>query len=147
MDEPLWPVVRESARRFLRLQHLRIQIPKEYMSEFHKTVLHMADMQPSRTEFPTASLSEKGSIILSLHESEEELEGTVVYIGQDEPDQGVCWIKSDPQEGWNLLLEASRELLKAGYPGCLGCGGPNAEIPWNEKDSRTRIKKDLEKVE
>lgn len=29
-------------------------------------------------------------------------------------------------------------LLEAGYPGCLGCGGPGLEDPWDEEAWRSR---------
>ena len=116
------------------------------MNEFHELVLFMADMQPSRTVFPGAYICKENYIRLALNVPEEELEGAVVQIGLKEPEVGVCWIKSEARKGWDLLVESTQELLKAGYPGCLGCGGPNSETPWDEYKSRTRIAQELKKA-
>ena len=41
------------------------------------------------------------------------------------------------EDGRNFV--ACRELLEAGYPGCIGCGGPNSELPWNEVKNRANL--------
>jgi len=30
------------------------------------------------------------------------------------------------------VLGMAHDLVDAGYPGCLGCGGPGLEEPWDE---------------
>ncbi|MBT61072.1 MAG: hypothetical protein CMA63_05930 [Euryarchaeota archaeon] len=99
----------------------------------------MADSQPSRTVFPSVTYGGNATVQLILLSPEESLSGTVVFIGMKEPKKNTCWIKKDVVEGWKLLMETTHELLKAGYPGCLGCGGPHSELPWDEEKSRQRI--------
>ena len=61
-------------------------------------------------------------------EPEIDLTDTIVVIGMIEPDEKVCWIESEIIQGWKWLLESCQDLLEAGYPGCVGCGGPNSII-------------------
>ena len=39
------------------------------------------------------------------------------------------------------ILEIIRELIDAGYPGCVGCGGPGSEEVWDEIQNREYIMK------
>ena len=66
-------------------------------------------------------------------------ESLVAYIGLTEPEINVRWVKMNIDEGWGEILIACRELLEAGYPGCIGCGGPNSELPWNEAKNRANL--------
>ena len=45
---------------------------------------------------------------------------------------------------WDAIIEACLDLLEAGYPGCLGCGGPGSELEWNEKEHRIHLHSLLE---
>lgn len=38
----------------------------------------------------------------------------------------------DLQTGFDILIEEVIALASAGYPACAGCGGSDAETPWNE---------------
>jgi hypothetical protein len=67
-------------------------------------------------------------------------DGKLIIIGKEEPARDVCWIESDKIQGWNWLMESCHDLLSAGYPGCIGCGGPNSEAEWNEDEFRTKRK-------
>ena len=44
-----------------------------------------------------------------------------------------------PSPAWEAVSKVSDELLRAGYPGCLGCGGPHAEGDWDEVASRRNM--------
>ena len=44
-------------------------------------------------------------------------------------------------EKWDALENMIRELIIAGYPGCVGCGGPGAEEVWDEVENRRYILK------
>tara|TARA_B100001750_G_scaffold135843_1_gene108083 strand:+ start:51 stop:461 length:411 start_codon:yes stop_codon:yes gene_type:complete len=49
------------------------------------------------------------------------------------------WIPGDITEMWARYLRTMLELARAGYPGCVGCAGPAAEIAWDEVASRSRL--------
>ena len=57
-------------------------------------------------------------------------------IGGDEPPENVCWV---PNATWGDFKSQVLELLEAGYPGCVGCGGPGAEGEWNEQARRIKM--------
>ena len=136
IDDPMWPAVREAARRILRLEALTICAPLECIPQLDALILRMGDAQPSRLTFPMVKPHEQRSIDVSLLAPEDDLRGHVVRLGQHEPEPNTCWIPMDVTESWTVVLEACIELLAAGYPGCIGCGGPNSERPWNEQKSR-----------
>ena len=60
-------------------------------------------------------------------------------IGGREPTDDVIWIPGDIPDIWGRYLNVMLELAIAGYPGCVGCAGPAAEIPWDESLSRRRL--------
>ena len=45
----------------------------------------------------------------------------------------------DVDELWSRFLRVLVDLANAGYPGCVGCAGPAAELPWDEMQSRRRL--------
>jgi len=140
MDNDLWPVVRESARRVLRLENISIKLPQKLKSSFQKLCEEISQHIPSRLIFPEVEFGDFESIEIKLLEPEIDLTEVIVVIGMIEPDENICWIESDIIQGWTWLLESCNDLLEAGYPGCLGCGGPNSEEPWNELDYRSKRK-------
>ena len=60
----------------------------------------------------------------------------LAQIGGREPSIEVCWV---PDCGWDDFSEQILDLLEAGYPGCIGCGGPGAEEEWNEDVRRDQF--------
>jgi len=64
----------------------------------------------------------------------------IAHIGMEEPEPDVRWIKMPVHDGWKEVVSACRDLHEAGYPGCIGCGGPNSELPWDETKSRSGLK-------
>ena len=46
----------------------------------------------------------------------------------------ICWV---PTPILVSLKEQVLDLLAAGYPGCIGCGGPGSEEEWNESLRRS----------
>lgn len=132
----MWPAVREAARRLLREDSLIIRTPARFVKEIDRLVLMMGDAQPSRLSFPFLIEAEIPSIDL-----EQEKDGTtkprhIVRLGPEEPAIDVCWIPLETDDAWAAIFDACEDLLEAGYPGCVGCGGPNSELPWDEAKSR-----------
>ena len=139
IDDPLWLVTRETARYMLREAGLHLTVPAKYEQDMEALVLEMSDYQPAKTEFPTFSRSEKNEVSVFHIDEDTKTKICVAYIGLLEPDENVRWVKATVEDGWMNVLNACKELHEAGYPGCVGCGGPNAELPWNEAASRKTL--------
>ena len=133
ITDPQWPALREAARRILRLKEIRIIIPTEYHSITNEMILALGEKQPARLTFP--QITEEPGIAVEMLTQEEELNGIIMQISHNEPDSDILWIKGD-NILWLDIIDACEELLSAGYPGCVGCGGPNSEQKWNESNQR-----------
>ena len=60
----------------------------------------------------------------------------LAQIGGIKPEIEVCWV---PESNFSDFEEQVLDLLEAGYPGCIGCGGPGSEGEWNEVLRRAEI--------
>ena len=136
IQDPMWPAVREVARRILREDSLVIQAGESYMQELDSLILAMGDAQPARLAFPTIQLTQSSMIEITQQHPTSLQAVHLARLGIEEPEPDVCWIPLDTNKAWNCVLEACHELLAAGYPGCVGCGGPNSEEEWDEAKSR-----------
>jgi len=133
ITDPQWPALREASRRILRLQEIRINIPKRFHSKTNEMILGLGERQPSRLSFPIVMESE--IISVEMVTAEEELSGKIIQISQSEPKPDILWIRGDA-DLWLDILNSCEDLLSAGYPGCIGCGGPNSEQKWDEFNHR-----------
>ena len=145
MDNDLWPVVRESARRILKLEHILIKLPHELSFDYKFLCDEISNNIPSRLTFPEVQYGDYEKIEVKLTKPELDYDEILIEIGLDEPDENICWIESDLNQGWKWLLESCSDLLSAGYPGCIGCGGPNSEEPWEEVINRSTRRYSQEK--
>jgi len=136
MDNDLWPVVRESARRILRLEKILFKTPSKYLEDFRNLCEKISDKIPSRLVFPDIEIIETNDIEVYHRNNNTGRFDNIIHIGKSEPDIDVCWIEFDLDQGWKWLMETCFELLDAGYPGCIGCGGPNSERNWDEEKFR-----------
>ena len=70
-------------------------------------------------------------------------EGLLARLGGDEPGLEACWIPdpSDLDFLWVRFTRLVNSLLEAGYPGCEGCAGPEADEPWDERARRGAFSK------
>ena len=133
ITDPRWPAVREASRRILRLQQIRIMLPQKFHSMTNKMIVQLGKNQPSRITFP--KLVECDKISIEMEIEEEEFSGTIVQVSHKEPDLETVWIRGG-DDLWLDILNACEDLLFAGYPGCIGCGGPNSEKKWDETEHR-----------
>lgn len=138
IEDPMWPAVREIARRILREENLTIHAPQSFHARLDGLVLALGDAQPSRTIFPTVTAHDAPLIDIISEGSDEFDDGLIGRMGAIKPTNGVCWVPLEVNDAWNSVIEACGELLAAGYPGCLGCGGPNSEAAWDEQLSREK---------
>ena len=120
MSDPRWPCLREAARRFLREDGCTLSVPEGLEKDAWAIVQMIADHVPSKLDLPKVVNGELAIIGLA-------------QIGGLEPPLDICWV---PNCGWSEFSEQVVDLLKAGYPGCIGCGGPGAEEEWNEEVRR-----------
>ena len=125
--------LREAARRLLRCQGGTLYIPRKWISDAEGLVLKVSDLVPSKIVAP------KIESVSGEHISYTNDEDLNFHIGIDEPDLSYCWIKADMSETghcWDDFSLMVIKLASAGYPGCVGCGGPGSEGPWDEKTAR-----------
>ncbi len=139
IDDPLWPVVRETSRQLLRSTQIHLDIPPEFQKDIEAILLEISDYQPAKTQFPTFSTSMRNDVCMYERDEKNGNLQLIAYIGSEEPEPDVRWIKMPVHDGWKEVVLSCRELHEAGYPGCIGCGGPNSELPWEEHKSRSRL--------
>ena len=120
MSDPRWPSLREAARRFLREDGCTLSVPEGLEKDAWEIVQMIADHVPSKLDLPKVVNGELAIVGLA-------------QIGGLEPPLEICWV---PNCGWSEFSEQGLDLLEAGYPGCIGCGGPGAEEEWNEEVRR-----------
>lgn len=123
MSDPRWPSLREAARRLLREDGCTLVVPSQNMKEAWEIVQLIADHVPSKTELPTVI---EGQLSIS----------GLAQLGGEEPSLDICWV---PNCTWDDFTEQVIFLLQAGYPGCVGCGGTDAESGWNEAVRRSQF--------
>ena len=135
ISDPRWPAVRELARIILRTEELVVNGPEWLESHIVNLGLRLADVQPARTTFPTFVANTVGEIQLVDPASSKIL----AQCSLEQPEPTTVWLPMSPSPAWEAVSKVSDDLLRAGYPGCLGCGGPHAEGDWDEVASRRNI--------
>ena len=135
ITDPRWPAVREFARILLRTEGLVVSGPTWLEALLHALNIRLGDVQPSRTNFLEFTPMNDGSIELNLpHKS-----STLAVCSEGEPPLETVWVPMDVESGWQAIAAVIGDLLDAGYPGCLGCGGPHTEDDWDEYASRKKM--------
>ena len=117
--------IRELARRTLRSRGVIIRLPDNIKRE-ENLAIQLSDLSPS--------------LYFGIEYKSHNLETIVVtnigqgggVIGLEAPDESEVWVPIDMQTGLDLLSTEIIALASAGYPACAGCGGPDAETPWDE---------------
>ena len=117
--------IRELARRTLRSRGVIIRLPDNIKRE-ENLAIQLSDLSPS--------------LYFGIEYKYHNLETIVVtnigqgggVIGLEAPDESEVWVPIDMQTGLDLLSKEIIALASAGYPACAGCGGPDAETPWDE---------------
>ncbi len=124
----------EAARRLLRSDGGTLTIPETLFDSANRLILSISDKLPSMINEP---MIETSSIEDGIYfSSEGELGFAIANI---EPEIGVCWINigdESIEKIWSELLDIIDGLANAGYPGCVGCGGPGSQEIWDEVGAR-----------
>lgn len=132
ISDPRWPAVRELARIVLRTEDLVVEGPDWLQASVEDLSIRLSDVQPARTMFPQFVLGNPDAIAMIVPET-----GAVLgRCSLDEPGTETVWLFMEPSEAWAAISTITDDLLRAGYPGCLGCGGPHTEGMWDERSSR-----------
>ena len=118
-----WPSLREAARRFLREDGCTLSVPQEYEDRAWDLVQKISDKVPAKLDLPDVAIGELSVVGLA-------------QIGGMMPEIDICWV---PDSNFTDFEEQVLDLLEAGYPGCIGCGGPGSEGEWNESLRRAEI--------
>ncbi len=132
ISDTRWPAVRELARILLRTDELTVQGPVWLEQSVQNLALRLADVQPARTRFPQVNPGDQDAISMIVPETSDVLG----RCSLDEPGTETVWLLMEPTEAWAAISTITDDLLRAGYPGCLGCGGPYTEGAWDERASR-----------
>ena len=137
MDEKT-PCIAEAARRLLRTEGSTLEVTPSLSNSANELALHISDSLPSLLREPDVS-SEVDWTFVCI-----KMDGALIArIGGYEPSLDACWIP-DTGEGvenlWARFIQNVSDLLIAGYPGCVGWGGPGSEGTWDETASRARTR-------
>ena len=137
MNHPLWPVVREAARRIVRLENLTIHADEKFEHSINQLSNKISDHIPQRTNFPKHVLSKEDSI--QIYENTEGINKLIIEISMIEPDIDICWVQMSEEAGFTAIIESCLQLLEAGYPGCIGCDDTIQEGRWDERKFRDSL--------
>ena len=118
--------LRELARRILRSRGVIIRHPVEVEIPSELS-LEISDLAPALHFGLESKVHSNTEIVVSL------IGEDGGSIGMKVPDISQVWIPMEVNVGFSKLFEQVLKLAAAGYPGCVGCGGPDAEEMWDEK--------------
>ena len=137
MNHPLWPVVREAARRIVRLENLEIYAPNEFRESINELSSKISDHIPQRAIFPKHVEDKENNI--KIYDCSKKVPKLIIEVSLVEPDMDVCWVKMTAEGGFTAIIDSCLQLLEAGYPGCIGCDDSIQEGRWNEKKFRNSL--------
>lgn len=137
MNHPLWPVVREAARRIVRLENLEIYAPKEFRESINELSSKISDHIPQRANFPKHVVDKENNI--KIYDCCKKVPKLIIEVGLVEPEMDVCWVKMTAEVGFTAIIDSCLKLLEAGYPGCIGCDDSIQEGRWDEKKFRNSL--------
>ena len=129
---PHWLALREAARRWLKGTNIHISTPIAYSKDLINFIPLLTDVNPRYLGNEKITVIEIDELIIHINND------LSIKIGGKEPLLSTCWINS---RFINQMIEKLKLLLldlaSAGYPGCSGCGGADAEN-WDEQNSRKK---------
>ena len=127
--------ISELARRTLRSNGLVVHTRNPASLGINGFSLTISDLAAGLVLGVASENSDSEGIEIEL----QDLPGGI--IAASEPaDMRVVWIPGDCLPIWNRFKDTVLGLAAAGYPGCVGCAGPAAELPWDEEASRQRLR-------
>ena len=129
---PLQMAMREWARRFLKHTKISTESPPFIADKILATHQYYNEKVPSQF----SELTQNNHIHNSIQLYHNDI--LIGQLGGEVPDSllSVFIPTSNLQQLWDDIELIIRELILAGYPGCIGCGGPGSEEIWDEAISR-----------
>ena len=125
-----YAAISELARRILRSSGVNIVHNGILSSEIKELSHKLSDSAPKIIFGIKSKIIDTEDVFFEIEGSEN---GIISVSPPNSLD--VVWVEKN-EETWNNLTIKIIELGSAGYPGCIGCAGPAADEPWNEKRSR-----------
>jgi hypothetical protein len=127
-DLALW----EICRRVLKSEKLNFIIDDNLEVNIQDFNNKISDLAPTVLLDVTKTKSTNSNEII-IENNEE----TIGIISKKEPKRlEIIWIQNSPKIFWTDFEMRIIKLVEAGYPGCIGCGGPGSEEEWNEQQNR-----------
>jgi len=127
--------ISELARRTLRSGGVTVRTKDAGRLSVESLSVLISDLAPSVISGADAVESDEEGIEIVLDGEPGGL------IGGPEPRTLECvWIPGVPDDLWRKYRNSVLDLAAAGYPGCIGCAGPAAELPWDEEGSRVILR-------
>ena len=127
--------ISELARRALRSKGMVIRHHNPAALDIDNLSVKITDLAPGVLLGVVGEISNSKGIVIDVMNSP----GGV--LSNEEPeDNKAVWIPGDCTSIWNRFTDTVLTLAAAGYPGCVGCAGPAAEVPWDEEVSRQRLR-------
>ena len=137
MDEKT-PCIAEAARRLLKTEGCTLEVTPSLSRSANELALHISDSLPSLIREPDISSEVDWTFVCIKADGH-----LIARLGGHEPSLDACWIPNTG-EGienlWTRFIQNLSDLMIAGYPGCVGCGGPGSEGVWDETASRARTR-------
>ena len=127
-DLALW----EICRRVLKSEKLNFIIDDKLEVNIQELNNKISDLAPTVLLDITKTKSRNLNEIII--ESNEEIIGIISKKEAERLD--IIWIQNSPTLFWIDFEMRIIKLVEAGYPGCIGCGGPGSEEVWNEQQNR-----------
>ncbi len=127
--DPAVQAIYEAARRLLGGSETSILLPIRFSEDAEMLRTYMMEHLPKRVTDLVVNHHDIASIVI--------LNGgdMTAQIGGSEPPPHAVWSPINIDSGWGLMIDACKDLLSSGYPGCRDCTGMSAE-PWNEIENR-----------
>ncbi len=132
-DDVRWPAAREAARRILRTARIVIVVVEEDLECAHQLVRAISEANPAQVNLPEVRMDATPVI--------KDLDGEVPLVAwgaSGDPRAVLFQSEGVLSVSFEDVAAMAHTLIEAGYPGCLGCGGPGLEDPWDEETWRRR---------
>ena len=108
----------------------------EFADLINQLADYIGEKIPQRANLPKHQVSDSKDI--QIYQVNPENLELIIYIGKVEPNFEVCWVEMEIAEGFTAIIESCKQLLDAGYPGCVGCDDSIQEGRWNEIEFRDK---------
>ena len=134
-DLSLW----EISRRALRSEKLKFSLDKGTNIDIQNLSNSISDLAPSIIIDINNDIKGIRNQIMIFND-----ERMIGLISEKETEDIDCiWIPVGAEKFWKDFERRVLHLVEAGYPGCIGCGGPGKDDVWNEEENRIKLRKEI----